>query len=230
MRLAVLGTGSVGQTLGDALVGLGHDVAMGSRSADNESASAWAAHHAGDRPGRASHGTFADAVRGSDLVINATSGTVSIAVLESVGEELLGERVVLDVSNPLDFSQGFPPRLSVCNDDSVAEQLQRAFPQARVVKALNTMHASVMVDPGRLPAPTDVFVAGDDADAKATVTDLLASFGWPRDRVRDLGDITAARGLEMYLPLWVRLFGATGTAELNIAVVTSSPAGATDAP
>ena len=215
MRVAVLGTGTVGQTLADALVARDHDVVLGSRTPDNEAATQWAERHGA----RASHGSFADAVRDADLVVNATAGMVSLAVLQSVGEDLLGDRVVVDVSNPLDFSQGFPPTLSVVNTDSVAEQLQRGFPRARVVKALNTMTASVMVEPGRLPAPTDVLIAGDDAAAKATVTDLLVSFGWPRERVRDLGDVTAARGLEMYLPLWLRLFGAVGTPEFNIAVV-----------
>jgi 8-hydroxy-5-deazaflavin:NADPH oxidoreductase len=219
MRVAVLGTGTVGQTLADALVGLGHDVVLGSRTSDNHAATSWAQRH----PGRASHGTFADAVRDAELVVNATAGTASLSVLESVGADVLGDRVVLDVANPLDFSQGFPPRLSVCNDDSLAEQLQRAFPRARVVKSLNTVTASVMVDPRALPAPTDMFVAGEDADAKAVVTDLLVSLGWQRDHVRDLGDLTAARGLEMYLPLWLRLLGATGSADFNVAVVPAPP-------
>ncbi len=124
----------------------------------------------------------------------------------------------MDVSNPLDFSKGMPPTLSVCNDDSVGEQIQRAFPEARVVKALNTMNAGVMVDPASIPGEHDVFVCGNDEGAKAQVSELLQSFGWPAERIIDLGDITAARGVEMYLPLWLRLMGAVGP-QFNIKVV-----------
>src|SRR5581483_3054552 len=122
-------------------------------------------------------------------------------------------------ANPLDFGQGMPPTLSVCNDDSLAERIQREFPDARVVKAMNTVNASVMVRPGSLGELTNLFLCGNDDDAKRQVTGLLQSFGWAEGRVLDLGDITAARGPEMYLPLWLRLYGALGTAEFNIRVV-----------
>jgi predicted dinucleotide-binding enzyme len=127
--------------------------------------------------------------------------------------------VLIDVANPLDFSRGMPPSLLVSNTDSLAEQIQRGFPEARVVKTLNTMNCEVMVDPARLPGEHDVFVAGDDDAAKEKVRELLASFGWPSDRIVDLGDITAARATEMYLPLWLRLFGALQTGDFNIKVV-----------
>src|SRR5438093_9364797 len=206
MRVGVLGTGSVGRTIGTKLVGLGHNVTMGSRSATNERAAEWA----GSAGAGASHGTFADAAAFAELVFNCTSGTVSLEALGAAGEENVFGKVLVDVSNPLDFSKGRPPTLSVCNDDSVGEQIQRAFPDAKVVKALNTMNAAIMVDPASIPGDHDVFMCGNDDGAKAQVAELLQSFGWPAERIVDLGDITAARGTEMYLPLWLRLMGAVG--------------------
>jgi predicted dinucleotide-binding enzyme len=214
MKVGVLGTGSVGRTIGTKLVGLGHEVKMGSRSADNEHAAEWVA-SAGSG---ASQGTFADAAAFGELVFNCTAGTVSLEALGAAGEENLSGKVLVDVSNPLDFSQGMPPTLSVCNDDSVGEQIQRAFPDARVVKALNTMNAAIMVDPASIPGEHDVFMCGNDDGAKAQVSELLQSFGWPAELIVDLGDITAARGTEMYLPLWLRLMGAVGP-HFNIKVV-----------
>ena len=216
MRFGVLGTGVVGQAIAGKLVELGHEVRMGSRQAGNEKAVAWAA-EAGDR---ASEGSFADAAAYGEVVVNATAGTASLEAIEAAGAENLAGKVVMDVANPLDFSRGMPPTLSVCNDDSLAEQIQRAFPEARVVKALNTVNASVMVSPGPMGEVTHVFVCGNDEAAKAQVTDLLRSFGWGDGDVLDLGDVTAARGPEMYLPLWLRMFGALGTSEFNIGVIT----------
>ncbi|HEV8631159.1 MAG TPA: NADP oxidoreductase, partial [Thermoanaerobaculia bacterium] len=128
-------------------------------------------------------------------------------------------KVLVDVANPLDFSRGFPPTLSVCNTDSLGEQLQRALPQARVIKALNTMWAGIMVDPRRLPGRHLVFLAGNDAAAKATVRQLLAGFGWREDELVDLGDITAARATEMLLPIWLRLYGLRGDGAFNLSLV-----------
>jgi hypothetical protein len=218
MRIAVLGTGMVGNAIAGKLVELGHEVTMGSRTAANERAAAWAA-AAGPR---AAHGTFAQAAASADLVFNCTSGGVSVEVLRAVGHANLAGKVVVDVSNPLDFSQGRPPILSVCNTTSVGEQLQAAFPDARIVKTLNTVNNQVMIDPGRLPARHNLFICGNDAAAKAEVLDLLETFGWPREDVLDLGDIASARGPEMYLPLWVRLMGPLGGADFNIAVVRST--------
>lgn len=151
--------------------------------------------------------------------MNATNGAGSIAMLESAGEENLAGKVLIDVANPLDFSQGMPPSLFVSNTDSLGEQLQRRFPEARVVKALNTMSCEVMVDPAKVPGEHGVFVCGEDEGAKRQVSELLESFGWPVERIRDLGGISSARGTEMYLPLWLRLWGALGTGYFNIAVV-----------
>lgn len=217
MRIGVLGTGSVGETLGTALVARGHEVRMGARSTPHERADAWAA-SAGPS---ASAGTFADAAAFAELVINCTAGVHSLDALHAAGAESLAGKVLVDVANPLDFSGGFPPRLSVGGDDSLAEQIQRAFPDARVVKALNTVTASVMVDPGSLAEPTDLFVAGDDDEAKREVFALLDELGWRPERVRDLGGITAARVLEGYLMLWLALMGTLGSAAFNVRVVTA---------
>jgi 8-hydroxy-5-deazaflavin:NADPH oxidoreductase len=215
MRVAVLGTGMVGQTIGGKLVELGHEVTMGSRSADNEDAAGWA-EGAGEG---AATGTFADAAAGGELVFNCTAGSGSLEALGAAGADNLAGKVLVDVSNPLDSSRGMPPTLAVCNDDSLGERIQAAFPQARVVKALNTVNASIMVDPGKLSEAHTIFLAGEEAEAKARVGELLESFGWPADQILDLGGIESARGMEMYLPLWLRMMGALDTAAFNIRVV-----------
>jgi predicted dinucleotide-binding enzyme len=212
MRIGVLGTGMVGQTIATKLVELGHEVTMGARSAGNEKAVEWAA-GAGDK---ASAGSFADAAAHGELVFNCTAGTASIEALRAAGQEELRGKVLADVANPLDFSRGMPPTLSVCNDDSLGELIQSTFPDTRVVKALNTVNAAVMVDPIE---GTNVFVCGDDDAAKDEVKALLHDFGWPADSVLDLGGIDGARGMEMYLPLWLRMMGALGTPSFNIAIV-----------
>ena len=214
MRIGVLGTGTVGTTLASKLAELGHEVRMGSRDAANEKAVAWA-ESAGDR---ASTGTFADAADFAELVFNCTGGGVSLQALEQAGEDALRGKVLVDVANPLDFSRGMPPTLTVCNDDSLAEQIQRRFPDTRVVKAFNTMNHQVMVEPTLVPGEHDLLVAGDDAAAKAQVRELAESFGWSPERIVDLGGIGAARGMEMYLPLWVAMMGALGTPQINIKI------------
>lgn len=219
MKIAVLGTGMVGETIASKLVELGHEVRMGSRSATNEKAAAWSA-RAGER---ASHGDFADAAQFGELVFVCTLGAAAIAALQAAGEANLAGKVVVDITNPLDFSRGFPPRLFVVGDDSLGEQIQRAFPTARVVKALNTINCSVMVDAGRVPGDHATFIAGNDAGAKAVVRELLTEgFGW--QDVVDLGDITGARATEAYLLLWLRLFGALKTADFNVEIRRARPA------
>jgi predicted dinucleotide-binding enzyme len=213
MRYAVLGTGQVGRRLADALVKLNCPVTLGSRMADNAAAREWAAASGGR------HGTFADAAGDADVVILAVSGQHALAVVEAAGAALNG-KIVVDLTNPLDFSQGFPPRLSVCNDDSLGEQIQRAAPTARVVKALNTLSNTLMAAPDRLPEATDVFVAGEDAEAKQTVSALLRAFGH-RPPI-DLGGIEASRGLEAWLLLWTRLYGALGTSDFNLRLVRNT--------
>ena len=215
MRIAVLGTGPVGRAVAGRLGDLGHEVGLGTRepseTADREDYAAWAAEHEGLHLHR-----FEDACTGTDLVVNAAGGDVSLGILERVGRDLDG-KVLLDISNPLDHSEGFPPRLFVKDDDSLAEMIQRAHPRARVVKALNTMNNSVMVDPARLGEPTTVFVSGDDAEAKATVSGLLEEMG--HQDVLDLGALESARGAEMWLPLWIRIAMSLGGSDFNVRVV-----------
>jgi predicted dinucleotide-binding enzyme len=212
MRIAVIGTGHAGRTLAQGFQRTGHEVVVGTRDPDATRArEEWLGL---DVPLAALETVAADA----DLVVNATNGVASVAALGSVGSDHLAGKVVVDVANPLDFSQGFPPTLSVKDTDSLAEQIQRAFPEARVVKSLNTVTASVMVDPSTVgEGDTTVFVAGDDAEARELVSGLLSELGW-RDIV-ELDGLSNARGLEMWLPLWVRLMGALGTGEFNIKLV-----------
>lgn len=227
MKIAVLGTGAVGQSVGGRLAELGHDVTFGTRDPVATLArtgpdghgtppiSAWLA----DRPAVVL-ATFSDAARAADVVINATSGDGSLPAVTAAAEGgNLDGKVLMDVSNPLDFSGGFPPTLSVKDTDSLAEQLQRAVPAAKVVKTLNTINSNLMVDPRQLAGGDHtVFVSGDDAGAKATVTGLLREFGWTD--VLDLGDLSTARGSEMYVGFWVRLLSAVGGgANFNIKVV-----------
>jgi len=132
---------------------------------------------------------------------------------------------MLDISNPLDFSKGMPPSLSVCNTDSLGEQIQRTYPELKVVKTLNTMNAYIMVNPAALPSDHTVFVSGNDGSAKQQVKNILKSFGWKEKNMIDLGDITTARGTEMLLPIWVRLWGALQNPMFNFNIVTGSAAG-----
>ena len=214
MKIAVLGTGSVGQTIGTKLVGLGHEVRMGSRDAKHEKGLAWVE----TTGGKASLATFADAAAHGELCFNCTSGSGSIPALESARSGLAG-KVVIDIANPLDFSNGFPPSLSTGNTDSLGEQAQRALPGSKVVKALNHVTAGVMVDAARVAGGDhDALICGNDAEAKAQVTKILKEwFGW--QRVLDLGDIPQARGMESYVALWVRLYGALGTADFNLKIM-----------
>jgi predicted dinucleotide-binding enzyme len=213
MRIAVLGTGGVGQALATRLVELEHDVVMGARKSGNPKAVEWAGSH------QARAGTFADAAAHGEVVINATAGNASLTALTAAGADNLAGKVLIDVANALDFSHGFPPSLSVANTDSLAEQIQRTFPETRVVKALSTVTSSVMVHPEQVPGEHNLFIAGDDGSAKQTVTALLGEFGWPAGRVMDLGGIAAARGMEAYLLLWLSLMQACGGPSFNIQVL-----------
>jgi predicted dinucleotide-binding enzyme len=212
VRVGVLGTGNVGSRLGSKLVALGHEVKMGSRTAENAKAAEWAK---GSGP-RASAGTLADAAKFGEVVFNCTAGSVSLEAMKLAGGKNLAGKVLVDVANPLDFSKGMPPTLTVCNTDSLGEQIHRAFPDTKVVKALNTMGNEVMVNPGIVPGDHDTFVCGNDPQAKAKVVEILREFGWKSPI--DLGDITAARGLEMMLPIWVRLRGTLQTRNFNFKI------------
>lgn len=213
MRYGVLGTGEVGRTLGGKLAELGHEVTLGSRSKDNPTALEWAR---GAGAG-AQAGTFAEAASSAEVVVVAVGGRVALTALEAAGAENLDGKVVVDVSNPMAFEDG-ELRLSPVESDSVGEQIQRAFPHARVVKTLNTVNSKVMVDPSLVPGEHQIFVCGTDASAKEQVIGLLGEFGWPPHRVLDLGGIRSARSVEMLLPLWLDLFRNLGHAEFNIEV------------
>jgi predicted dinucleotide-binding enzyme len=216
MQIAVLGTGMVGTTIASKLITLDHEVTLASRTADNAKARAWLDQVASPRAHAA---TFADAAASAELVFNCTSGVASLEALNLAGKTNLAGKILVDIANPLDFSRGMPPTLSVCNDSSLGEQIQAAFPDTRVVKTLNTVSASLMVDPSKLPGDHVMFIAGDDAEAKQRVERMILRewFGWRE--VVDLGGIVSARGTEMYLPLWLRMWGALGTANFNIAIV-----------
>jgi hypothetical protein len=159
---------------------------------------------------------FAEAATGADLVINALNGQACEHVLGGLAEVLQGA-TLLDLSNALDFSAGFPPTLFTTQTESLAERLQRALPGTHVVKSLNTLTAPLMLNPGALPAATTVFLSGDDAGAKQQVRDLLASFGW--QQIVDLGGIETARGTEMMMPMWLQVMQALGSPMFNWSVV-----------
>lgn len=226
MNIAVLGTGMVGRALAARLAGLGHDVVIGTRDVDQTLARS--------EPGalgtppyaewqRANPGVrlvpFPEAGAHGELVVNATAGAASMAALEAVGAANLAGKLLVDLALPLDFSHGMPPQLLVANTDSLGEQIQRTFPDARVVKTLNTVFVEVMIEPGRVPGRHTIFVAGDDVGAKETVKGLLRAFGWPDDVIVDLGGIVAARATEMYMQLYFTLVGVLDTFGFNIAIV-----------
>jgi predicted dinucleotide-binding enzyme len=227
MRIGILGTGMVGQALAAKLAEGGHEVVVGTRDPAATLArdephpvygippfSVWHEQHPGVKLG-----SFADAAAHGELVVNATAGGASLDALRQAGEVNLAGKVLVDIANALDYSQGMPPSLFVANTDSLGERIQRAFPAVRVVKTLNTMNALIMVSPHQLAdGDHTVFVCGNDPEAKALVTRLLTEgFGW-RD-VIDLGDLTAAQGAEMLVALWVRLWGALQTPTFNFKVV-----------
>jgi len=214
MKIGILGTGMVGQAIGTKLIQLGHQVKLGSRSADNEKANQWTKANGSN----ASQGTFADAAAFGQLLFNCTAGIGSLAALNLAGVDNLNGKILIDIANPLDFSKGMPPSLTVCNTDSLGEQIQRAFPNVKVVKTLNTVNCSIMVNPSLLKDDHDIFVSGNDPEAKQQVINILKNwFGWRS--VVDLGDITTARGTEMVLPIWVRLWSVLQTPNFNFKIV-----------
>lgn len=224
MDIAVLGTGMVGRTIAGRLQGLGHTVVVGTRDPQatlartdpdvmgNPPFAAWLS----DNPG-IDVATFVDAAARATVVVNATAGAAALAVLASAGSDNLAGKPLLDISNPLDFSAGMPPTLLTKDTDSLGEQIQRAFPEALVVKTLNTLTAPLMVHPDSLGQSSTIFVSGNDSSAKATALELLQSFG--HEDVIDLGGIETARGTEMMLPVWLRLMSALGTPMFNFKVI-----------
>jgi 8-hydroxy-5-deazaflavin:NADPH oxidoreductase len=216
MKIGILGTGMVGNTLGTKLVQLGHEVAMGSRTANNEKAVKWAQLWGA----RAQSATFADAAMFSEIVFNCTGGAHSMEALNAVGREPLRAKILIDVSNPLQAGEDGTMVLAFCNTESLGERIQKAFPQTRVVKALNTVNCEVMVNPALAPGDHNLFICGNDPAAKRDVIKHLSDwFGWKSGNIVDLGDITGARGTEMFLPLWMRLWSVIGNPHFNIKVI-----------
>ena len=214
MKYSVFGTGAVGTTIAGKLIENGHEVMMGSRTVSNEKGIEWV-QSAGSK---GKLGTFADAAKFSDIIFNCVKGDASLEVMKLAGSENLKGKIIIDISNPLDFSKGFPPTLTVCNTDSVGEQIQRTYPEALVVKTLNTTNCKVMVNPALVPGEHDLFLSGNDNNAKTKVRTVLEKeFGWKH--IIDLGDITTARGTEMLLPIWVRLYGALQSPNFNFHIV-----------
>ena len=217
MKIGVLGTGMVGATIATKLIELGQEVMRGSRNAGSEKAVTWAQ----AKGANASQGAYAQAARFGEILFNCTQGTASVEALQSSGADNLKGKILIDVANPLDFSHGAPPTLSICNTDSLGELIQRTFPETKVVKTLNTVNCGVMVNPALVPGDHDIFVCGNDAGAKARVAELLKQwFGWRS--VIDLGDISAARATEQMMPIWLRLYGVLSTLHFNVRVVAAS--------
>ncbi|MGL5866798.1 MAG: NADPH-dependent F420 reductase [Dermatophilaceae bacterium] len=221
MKIAVIGSAMVGQVVAAKLVELGHDVVIGTRDPQNltetkgmgGTLSDWLTANPAGRVA-----TNAEAAAHGEIVVNATNGAASVDALTLAGAENLAGKILIDIANPLDFSKGMPPTLFLSNHDSLGELIQRTFPETTVVKTLNTMNAFLMVDPSLAnQGDHTVFLSGDDDAAKATVADLLGSFGWTD--IVDLGDITTARGTESLLPLWIRMFGKLGEIPFQFKIV-----------
>ncbi|MDO9187892.1 MAG: NAD(P)-binding domain-containing protein [Bacteroidia bacterium] len=218
MKIGILGTGIVGKTIASALISNGHEVKIGSRSAKNEKNIAFVAMAANKN---ASAGTFADAAAFGEIIFNCTAGSASLDALKLAGATNLDGKILVDISNPLDFSKGMPPSLSVCNTNSLGEEIQKEFPDVKVVKTLNTIWSKLMVNPSLVNyGDHNVFICGDDEAAKKVIIDLvLIPFGWLKKNIFDLGDITKARGTEMYLSLWLSLYGTIDSGAFNVKIV-----------
>lgn len=222
MKIGIIGTGVVAQTLGSKLLGQGHDVALGTRDPnkldDKKMFGATLREWKSQTENRGKVVTFKEAAAHGELLVNATSGIVSVEALKLAAADQVGAKVLLDVANELDFSKGMPPAVLASQERCLAEKIQAAFPNLKVVKSLNTVNAFVMVDPRAVGGGEHtVFVSGNDGEAKAKVTTLLKAFGWTD--VLDLGDLSTARGPEMYMAMWIRLWGATGSGQVNVKVV-----------
>ena len=226
MNIGILGTGIVGQSMAEKLSQLNHRVMIGTRNKEKTLAKK-EKDNFGRRPfsewikgnPNIKFGTFSEAAKFGDFIVNATSGAGTMPALESAGKINLANKIMLDISNPLDFSNGMPPSLFISNTDSLGEQIQRTYPETKVVKSLNTMNAYIMVNPNLLPDDHNVFLNGNDEEAKNEVKKLLISFGWKEKNIIDMGDISTARGTEQVLPIWVRLWSTLQTPMFNFKIV-----------
>ncbi len=221
MKIGLIGSGVVAQTLGKKLVELGHEVFLGTRDPkkldEKKNMAGTLNEWLASVDHKAKVVTFKEAAAQGDLLINATHGQISVEALHMAEADKVGYKVIIDTANELDFSKGMPPGVFASQDRSVAENIQKAFPNLKVVKSLNTIAAPVMVNPQSLKGGDHtIFMAGNDKDAKEKTAHLLKSFGWTD--ILDLGDISASRGPEMYLALWVRLYGTLQNGMINIKV------------
>lgn len=217
MKIGIIGTGIVGNTIGSALMNKGHEVKMGSRTKLNEKATEWVTKNGKN----ASQGSFEDAAKFGEIIFNCTKGEHSLEALEAAGKSNLDGKILVDVSNPLDFSKGMPPTLSLVNDTSLGEVIQNNFPETKVVKTLNTLNCFIMVEPQRVASGDhNIFICGNDNEAREKVSIFLhENFNWKKENIIDLGDITNSRGTEQLLPLWIRLMTTLGTADFNFKIV-----------
>lgn len=218
MKIAVLGTGNVGNTIGSKLVELGHEVMIGSRTNDNVKAKAFVDNH----KGKAKNGTFSEAFNFADLIINCTKAEAILHILKD-NKNILNNKILIDIANPLDFSKGMPPSLlpELSNTNSLGEEIQKQFPEIKVVKTLNTMWCGLMVNPKMIGGGDHVnYICGNDSDAKSKVKSLLNEFGWRNENILDLGDITNARATEAVLPIWLRVWGVTKNGAFNFKIVS----------
>jgi 8-hydroxy-5-deazaflavin:NADPH oxidoreductase len=229
-KIAIIGTGTVGQTFASRLVSLGHDVMMGTRNVAEKLASK-ATDSYGNAPFREWHtankdvklGKFAEAAAFGEIILNVTQGANSISAFKLAGAQNLNGKILVDIANPLDFSKGMPPSLIpvLSNTNSLGEEIQKTFPGAKVVKTLNTMWCGLMVNPALIGGGDHTnFICGNDADAKNSVKSLLNEFGWKNENILDLGDISSARGTEAILPIWLRIWGATQNGAFNFKLVS----------
>lgn len=228
-KIGILGTGGVSQNLAAKFIKLNYEVMMGTRNVD-EKMSSDAKDRYGNPPFKVWYsanrnikiGTFAETAGFGEIIINATKGSESVSTLKSLDLKLFKGKILIDVSNPLDFSFGMPPRLipELCNVNSLGEEVQKIFPAARVVKSFNTMSSDLMVNPGLINGGDhNIFICGNDTEAKGRVKEILISFGWSEVNILDLGDITASRATEMYLPFWLRIAGALKSGAINLKIV-----------
>ncbi len=217
-KISVLGTGMVGKAIASKLIQLGYQVMMGSRTNNNEKALAWVA----ENGNLASTGTFADAAAFGELVFNCTKGEITLEVFKQAGTENFKGKTILDISNALDFSKGMPPTLNpeYCNTNSLGEAIQQLLPEAHVVKSLNIVTADVMVNANKSGGDVTMFVSGNNAEAKTQAVTILNQFGWTD--IIDLGDISSARGTEMMLPVWLRVYGAFKSPYFGFKIVRPS--------